>query len=140
MTTETTTDYWQARHAGLRAWAKGMYACMAAAELLIGHRTLLRHIDGAGLLDHQQRNEWRGGPYTTINWDRLGELGFLSGGEHVSLSFAWALIDGAEHPADLTDLARLDPYNRLQVLSALALAAGDERLAADLRRLSEGES
>lgn len=127
MTTATDTRHAKLA-AGLRAWAKGSYACMGAAEVLIGHRTLLAHIDGAGLITLTDR---RDDPFAYIDWDALDNLGYLSGGEQVTLNFAWSMVDH-EHPVDLSDLARLDTPNRLLVMAGLALAAGDLDLHAEL--------
>lgn len=108
------------RAIGLRHWADGVPAQMAAVELLI--------VFNGGRLLH---GPWiRRGGFSTHWFDpdiAAAEGGHLSGGERRVLAIASSLTS-AGHPVDLGDaITGIDPDALRCVLSALTHAGGGSR-------------
>jgi hypothetical protein len=107
--------------AGLRAHASGLYSLEAAAELIIGHRTWLRHTDFTAFIT-------TGTALASIDWPAAItalDTGGLpcSGSEQRILRLAASLADGI--PVSLHDaLTGLDDHNINLVTTAVLHASG----------------
>jgi hypothetical protein len=115
-------------HAALRAQAKGLYACEAAAELLIAHASWLRRSDFLDAFVHTAPSPAGGTPTADIHWpEAIGALdsGRLpcSSGEGRVLRIAASLAEGI--PANLRDaITGLDTTNVELVTRAVLHAGG----------------
>jgi hypothetical protein len=118
-------------HAALRARAKGLYTCEAAAELLIAHASWLHRGDFLGAFVHTAPSPAGGSPTADIDWP--GAISALDGGrlpcssgEGRVLRIAASLAEGI--PANLQDaLAGLDTTNVELVARAVLHAGGTKR-------------
>lgn len=117
--------------AALRAWAKGLPACEAAVELLIGHALWLHREDFLKVaveLDHGG-----GSTMAALDWRAAVaalEAGRLpcSGSEGRVLRLAASIAEGV--PVDLGDaVTGLDRRNAVLVATAVLHAAGHQGLA-----------
>jgi len=115
-------------HAALRAQANGLYACEAAAELLIAHASWLRRDDFIDEFVHTHLGLVNGIPMAAIDWPEAisaldsGRLP-CSGGEGRILKITASLADGA--PVNLQDtLTGLDSTNIDRVARAVRHAGG----------------
>ena len=115
-------------HAGLRAWAKGMYPLDASVELLIGYAGGRFATPGHPWIQPaDQPGRWWLDP-SRINDDTIGAL---SGGEQRVLRIVASLAAG--EPVDLSrNLPGLDRPAIELVLAAVAHAAGSHEHA-DIR-------
>jgi hypothetical protein len=107
--------------AGLREWARGMYALEAAVELLV--RSFGGRFASAGQpwIRHRRGGYW-------LDTDALAEVsGGLSGGERRVLAVVLALASGGPL-ADLADvLAGVDREYLTLILAAFSHAAGSHQ-------------
>jgi hypothetical protein len=117
-------------HAALRAQAKGLHACEAGAELLIGQGSWLRRADFVEEFVHTDTAPTSGITMSAIDWPEAitaldaGRLP-CSGGERSMLQIAASLAEGL--PVDLRDaLSRLDSTNINLVAAAVLHANGNK--------------
>ena len=115
-------------HAGLRAWAKGLYPLEAAVELLVRYAAGRFATPGNPWIQSCDQPGWWWLDPAPINDDNLAAL---SGGEQRILRIAASLADGA--PVDLCRaLPGLDREGMALVLAAMAHANGSHEHA-DIR-------
>jgi len=114
--------------AALRAQAKGLHACEAATELLIGHDSWLHRADFVDDFVDTDAGPSDGIVMSAIDWPEAitaldaGRLP-CSGGERRILQIAASLADGV--PVDLRDaLTGLDSTNTNLVAAAVLHANG----------------
>jgi hypothetical protein len=117
-------------HAALRAQAKGLLACEAATEPLIGQNSWLRRADFVEAFVHTDMGLVDGTNMSCIDWPEAisaldaGRLP-CSGGERRMLRIAASLADGI--PVDLRDaLSGLDSINISLVAAAVLHANGNK--------------
>ena len=107
--------------AGLRAWAKGMYATEAAAELLI------RACDGRLLLGPWIRTDQAESGIAWLDATRVDDAAYLSGGQLRVLRIAASLVS-SQSPVSLGDeLPGLSRGDLELVLAAVAHASGSHQ-------------
>lgn len=115
-----TTENHGSVHAGLRAWARGMYTTEAAVELLIR--------SGRALYPAAPWLTQRSDGKIALDFDQLDEAaGAWSGGERALVAIAVSLVD-PERPVQLGDeIARLDRDDVALVLAAIAHTSGSHQ-------------
>jgi hypothetical protein len=115
-------------HAALRAHAEGLYACQAAAELLIAHDTWLRRDDFTGRFTRISASITSGTEMAEVDWAaavtalNAGQLP-CSGSEEQMLRLTASLGDGI--PVSLRRaLPGLDERNISLVIKAVLRTSG----------------